>query len=66
MKKLAWPRISVGLMALLLFGASACTRPGVDGGGESTTNNGGVAWILMATMIIMTGVILWFILGREE
>lgn len=45
---------------LLLTLLSSCTN-GVNAGRE-----GGVAFILMAVMLVLMVAILWFILGREE
>ena len=56
-------RTTCGL--LLLMALSACTG-GINAGGESPTNNGGVAFIALAGMLILAVVILWIILGREE
>lgn len=52
----------VGLSLLLLAG---CTG-GIQAGGEEPTNNGGIAWVAMAGMLILTGVIMWFFLGRDD
>lgn len=52
-------RSSVAAAALLAL--SACSKPGVNAGEE-----GGKAFILMAVMLILTCVVLWFILGRED
>ena len=52
-------RTSAGAAALLTL--AGCTRTGINAGEE-----GGVAFILMAVMLILTAVILWIILGREE
>jgi hypothetical protein len=43
----------------------ACSG-GINAGGESPTNNGGIAFIALAGMLILAGIILWIILGREE
>ena len=56
------------LWTLLLFAAvtmSAC-RGGINAGGETETSNGGVAFVAMAGMLILTGIILWVILGRDD
>ena len=53
------------LMVLSLAALSACTG-GINAGGESPTNNGGVAFIALAGMLILAVIILWIILGREE
>ena len=39
---------------------------GIDAGGESLGENGGVAWILMSTMLIVIALVLWWIMGRED
>ena len=53
-----------GLTALLFL--SACSRTGIDAGGESETNNGGIAFVAMAGMLIVIGIVLWWIIGRED
>jgi hypothetical protein len=45
---------------------SACGKLGVDAGGETTSNNGGVAFILLTAFLVVGGLILWFVLGRED
>jgi len=52
-------------LALAAFVFGACGT-GVDAGGESLGENGGVAWILMSVMLIVIALILWWIMGREE
>ena len=52
-----------GLMALLAFGGCAT---GIDAGGESLGENGGVAFILLTVMLLVTGAIMWWIMGRED
>lgn len=52
----------VGLSLLLLAG---CTG-GIQAGGEEPTNNGGIAWVAMAGMLILTGIIMWIFLGRDD
>lgn len=47
--------------ALLLLLAPACNRTGINAGEE-----GGQAFVLFTIMLIVTAVILWFILGRED
>jgi hypothetical protein len=61
------PAIRLWLAAgsVLLF-LSACSRTGIDAGGESETNNGGIAFVAMAGMLIVIAVILWWIIGRED
>ena len=53
----------VALMALLALGGCAT---GVDAGGESLGENGGVAFILLTVMLLLTGTIMWWIMGRED
>jgi hypothetical protein len=50
---------------MLLF-LSACSRTGIDAGGESETNNGGIAFVAMAGMLIVIAIVLWWIIGRED
>lgn len=54
----------LGLMALALA-MSACSG-GINAGGETPTSNGGVAFIALTVMLILTGVIMWFFLGRDD
>lgn len=56
-------RVLVALTTLVLM--TGCGT-GIDAGGESLGENGGVAWILMATMLVAIGAILWWIMGRED
>lgn len=62
-------RITTGLRQLLIFvsfiALPACTG-GINAGGEKPTNNGGIAFIALAGMLILAAIILWIILGREE
>lgn len=55
----------IRLTALLLTVLPACSR-GINAGGESPTNNGGVAFIVMAVFLVLIAVVLWLFLGREE
>ena len=48
-----------------LLAMTACSG-GINAGGEQPTNNGGVAFIALAGMLILAVIILWIILGREE
>lgn len=50
---------------LALTALSACSG-GINAGGESPTNNGGVAFIALAGMLILMVIILWIILGGED
>jgi hypothetical protein len=54
--------LALGLLLLL----SACGGTGLDAGGESETNNGGIAFVAMAGMLIVIALVLWWIIGRED
>jgi len=54
----------LGVLALGLA-LSACAG-GINAGGETPTSNGGVAFVALAGMLILTGLILWFFLGRDD
>lgn len=54
--------VAAALAALM----TACGGLGVDAGGETTSNNGGVAFIILTAFLVVGAVILWFILGRED
>jgi hypothetical protein len=56
-------RVMILALALLM---SACGKLGIDAGGETTSNNGGVAFIVLTGFLVVGGLILWFILGRED
>lgn len=58
-------KIRAAFLSLVLVALAGCTG-GIQAGGESPTNNGGIAWIAMSGMLILTGIILWIILGRED
>lgn len=58
-------RLRVALFSVALLALAGCNG-GIQAGGESPTNNGGIAWIAMSGMLILTGIILWIILGRED
>jgi hypothetical protein len=49
------------LTSALLAALTACSGGGVNAGEE-----GGVAFIGFAVMLIISGVALWFALGRED
>lgn len=55
------------LLGLLLLSLtmSACTG-GINAGGESPTSNGGIAFIALTGMLILTGLIMWIFLGRDD
>ena len=57
----SWTRLAATAFLLL----SACGG-GIQAGGESPTNNGGISFIAMAGMLVLLGIILWIILGRED
>jgi hypothetical protein len=56
---------AVAALAGLLF-LSACSSGGINAGGESPSDNGGVAFIAFAVMLVVTGIVLWIVLGRED
>lgn len=53
------------LLALSGMVMSACGT-GIDAGGETLGENGGVAFILLTVMLLATAGLLWWILGRDE
>lgn len=56
-------RLLAALTSLLLL---AGCGTGIDAGGESLGENGGVAFIALTVMLLLTGGILWWIMGRED
>ena len=58
-------RLWVSAGSVLLF-LSACSKTGIDAGGESETNNGGIAFVAMTGMLIVIAAVLWWIIGRED
>ena len=60
----ALARAVAALAGLLLL--SSCSRGGINAGGESPSDNGGVAFIAFAVMLVVTGIVLWIVLGRED
>ena len=54
------PRFTVlaGVFGLL---GSACSKPGINAGEE-----GGVAFVAFAVMLVITYAVLWYIIGRED
>ena len=58
-------RLRQVLLFAVLVALPACTG-GINAGGESPTNNGGIAFIALAGMLILSVIILWIILGRDE
>ena len=57
--------LRTGIAAIALVLLTACSG-GIQAGGEEATNNGGIAFIAMAGMLILLGIVLWIILGRED
>jgi hypothetical protein len=57
-------RLVAALTGLLLLGS--CSGGGINAGGESPSDNGGVAFIAFAVMLVITAIVLWVILGRED
>ena len=53
------------LVLLAAFALPACSG-GINAGGESETSNGGIAFVALAGMLILTMIVLWIILGRDE
>ena len=53
------------LLALAALTMSACNG-GINAGGETETSNGGIAFIALAVMLLLTMLILWLILGRDD
>ena len=49
------------LACVALVALTSCTGPGINAG-----EKGGVAWIAMAGMIIVTGIVLYLFLDRDE
>lgn len=54
------------VIALVGLSVFAACGTGIDAGGETLGENGGVAWILMASMLLTIGALLWWIIGRDE
>ena len=59
-------RLRIALMSTLSLALAACSKGGINAGGETPTNNGGIAFVALAGMLILAVIILWIILGREE
>ncbi len=57
--------LRTGVAALSLLLMTACSG-GIQAGGEEPTNNGGIAFIALAGLLILLGIVLWIILGRED
>ena len=57
-------RLVAAFAALLVL--SSCSSGGINAGGESPSDNGGVAFIAFAVMLVVTGIVLWLVLGRED
>ncbi len=58
-------RIRTIAMMLMLLSMSACSR-GINAGGKTLKDNGGTAFVVMALMLILLVVTMWFFLGRED
>jgi hypothetical protein len=56
-------RLLVATTTLFLMGGCAT---GIDAGGESLGENGGVAFIALTVMLLVMGAVLWWIMGRED
>lgn len=54
----------LGLIALAV--AMTACNGGINAGGETETSNGGIAFVALAGMLILTGIIMWFFLGRDD
>ena len=54
-------RIRATLGALFLLVMSACTQEGIDAG-----EDGGVAFIAFTGMLVVTGILMWYFLGRND
>ena len=54
-------KLRFALATLVLVAMSACSGPGVNAG-----ERGGVAFILFAAMLVVTGLVLAFFLGKED
>ena len=54
-------RLRATLAALLLVLLTACSGRSIDAGEE-----GGIAFIALTGMLILTCVVLWFFLGRND
>lgn len=66
MRRLMSKTVRSTLVLALALLTSACGGLGVDAGGETTSNNGGVAFIVLTAFLVLGGLILWFVLGRED
>ena len=54
-------RLRATFATLFLLGLSACSGRSIDAG-----EDGGIAFIAFAGMLILTCVVLWFFLGRND
>lgn len=54
-------KLRFALPSLVAVGMSACSGPGVNAG-----ERGGLAFILFAAMLVVTGLVLAFFLGKED
>ena len=54
-------------LALIAFAlATTACSGGINAGGETETSNGGIAFVALTGMLILTGLIMWFFLGRDD
>ncbi|MGH2701247.1 MAG: hypothetical protein ACRDJB_03645 [Actinomycetota bacterium] len=58
--EIVW-KLRFALAALVAVGMSACSTPGVNAGEQ-----GGRAFILFAAMLVVTGAVLAYFLGKED
>lgn len=54
-------RLRLLILAFATLAMSSCTKAGINAG-----ERGGIAFIALTGMLILTILILWFFLGREE
>jgi hypothetical protein len=54
-------RLRTVLVSLALLGATACTGRGVDAG-----EDGGVAFIAFTGFLVVTVIVMWWFLGRND
>lgn len=54
-------KVRTTLALLLVLTTTACSGRAIDAG-----EDGGVAFIAMAGMLILTCIVLWFFLGRND
>ncbi len=62
---MSFNKLRATVFSIALLSLVACTG-GIQAGGEEPTNNGGIAWIAMAGLLVITGIIMWIFLGRDD